>query len=394
MIAIIATIIPPGYLAYIGSYVALIAAIIAVVTCGWREKPVLLHPTSLAILASIALICGTLPWVYHAPQDLLAPVLILPMLTTIALGLLARPAGRVPRPTTFAFICLAGSFIALVGGAYEHFVLGLYRPGLGNNPIHYSTLAAMSGCLALVGMISSSARWRYVFLCGPVLGLACAIIADSRGPMLGALVMSAFGLVMLTIWLWRETMFRIALLVISAIAAGAVAYLMQSGSDRVASVVQSGLNLFTFTGSPDDIRAAFYASAFEILQTSPLVGLGLGQIMVPFEELFPDFVIALGRFDNLHADWANFAAMAGIVGLIAWVLLLVSPMLLLLDRAARQDRSTVLGTTVLATGQLVMGVSNATFGILPQTMMFAVAAGYFLAWMRPRSAQMHTPLRD
>ena len=200
--------------------------------------------------------------------------------------------------------------------------------------------------------------------------------------MLGALVMSASGFVLLTIWLWREMLFRIALMVAAAIAVGIVVYLMQSGSERVASVFQSGLNLFRFTGGPDDIRAAFYASAVEILRTSPLVGLGLGQMMLPFEELFPDLAYALGRFDNLHADWANFAAMAGTMGLLAWTLLLVAPMLVLLDRAARQERSIVLGTTVLATGQLVMGVSNATFGILPQSMAFAVAAGYFLAWMR------------
>jgi O-antigen ligase len=45
-----------------------------------------------------------------------------------------------------------------------HFVLGIYRPGLGNNPIHFASLSAMSGCLAMVGVASGRSPWRYLFL--------------------------------------------------------------------------------------------------------------------------------------------------------------------------------------------------------------------------------------
>jgi O-antigen ligase len=37
---------------------------------------------------------------------------------------------------------------------------------------------------------------------------------------------------------------------------------------------------------------------------------------------------------------------------------------------------------LLTTGQFVLGVSNATFGILPQTTIYAVALGYFLVRAR------------
>lgn len=72
-------------------------------------------------------------------------IFVMPILTTIALDMLALPARSVPGPTAFALVCLAAEFLALVGGAYEHFVLGLYRPGPRNNPIHYGSLAAMAG---------------------------------------------------------------------------------------------------------------------------------------------------------------------------------------------------------------------------------------------------------
>lgn len=381
VIAIVAMILLPGYPAYVGAYIALIAAILAFFIYGWRERAVFSHPTSLAILAAILLIGSVTPFVYRGPQDLLAPVLMLPMLTTIALGVLGRPALWVPSPTVFALICLAGSLIALVGGSYEHFVLGLYRPGVGNNPIHYASLAAMSGCLAMVGVVSSRAWWRYLFLLGPMLGLSCAVIADSRGPMLGALAMSAVGALALTIWLWRERLFRITALISAGIAAGAVVYLAGSGNARVAGIIQSGLDIFHFTGGPDDVRAALYMSAIEILRTSPLVGVGLGQIMVTAETLFPNVVLGTG-LENLHADWANFAAMAGGLGLLAWLLLLAAPMLLLVDPRARARRPVVMGALLLTAGQLTLGISNATFGILPQTMIFAVALGYFLVQVR------------
>ena len=386
VIACAATILPPGYPSYIGAYIALVAAILAFLVYGWRERAVFSHPTSLAIVAAVVLVGSALPFVYRGPQDLLAPVLILPMLTTIALGLLARPAGWVPSPTIFALICLIGSLIALIGGAYEYFVLGIYRPGLGNNPIHYATLAAMSGCLAMVGVVSTKAPWRYVFLLGPIFGLGCAVIADSRGPMLGALAMSAVGMLALTVWLWRERLFRIAVLISAGVAAGAVTYLVGSGNARVASIVQSGLDIFRFTGGSDDIRAALYASAIEILGMSPLVGVGLGQIMVTAETMFPELVVGTG-LENLHADWANFAAMAGAMGLLAWLLLLAAPLLLLVGDRARQDRPIMLGTMLLSTGQFTLGVSNATFGILPQTVIYAVALGYFL--VRARASPGH-----
>lgn len=389
-IAIAGTILLPGYPAYIGSYVALGAASVGLAVYGWSERSAFLHPTSLAIFAAILLVVATLPMVATGPQDLLAPVLILPMLATIALGVLGRPARWVPSPTAFALICLFGSFLALVGGGYEHFVLGIYRPGLGNNPIHYATLAALSGCLALAGVVSSTERWRYVFLLGPVLGLGCAVIADSRGPMLGALAMSAMGMLILSVWLRREKLFVIAILISVGLALVVIAYVVGSGNSRVASILQSGLDIFRFTGGSDDIRAALYASAIEILRTSPLVGVGLGQIMVVAETQFPELVVGM-NLENLHADWANFAAMAGALGLLAWLLLLAAPLLLLLDPRTRQDRHVVLGAVLLSTGQFTLGVSNATFGILPQTVIYAVALGYFLARVRRQSIKGFHP---
>ena len=376
-----AAVLPPGYAAYIGAYIALAAACLAMLVFGWSERATFRHPTSLVIISSFTLVALTVPFVHRSEQDILAPVLILPMLTTIALGMLARPTRLVPSPAIFALTCLVASIVAFLGGAYEHYVLGVYRPGLGNNPIHYGSLAAMAGSLAMVGIVATSSPWRYAFFLGPVFALGAASIADSRGPLAGVIAMTSIGTLTLSIWLWRDPLFRLATLVTLAVAVAGLAYLAAGGNVRVASLLHNGLDIFRFTGGPDDIRTALYASALEMLKASPIVGVGLGQIMPTAEILFPALVPGYG-LENLHADWANFAAMAGGLGLLAWLLLLAAPLLLLLDPKARTDRPIVLGAMVLTTGQLALGISNATFGILPQTTLYAVAVGYFLVRAR------------
>lgn len=379
--AVVAAILPPGYSAYSGAYVALAASMVALLFFGWDERSTFQHPTAQAIVVSMALVALSVPFVYRGERDLLAPVLMLPMLAAVALGLLARPAAWVARPATFALICLAASFLALLGGAYEHFVLGISRPGLGNNPIHYSSLAVMAGCLALVGVAASVSPWRYLFLFGPLFAIGSAGVAESRGPLAGGIAMTCVGMMVLLIWFWRETAFRMATLAGAAVAALGLGYLTAVGDSRIAGLIESGLALFRFTGGNDDVRAAFYASAVEVMKQSPLVGVGLGQIMLAAETTFPDIVAGTG-FENLHADWANFAVMAGAMGLIAWLLLLAAPLLLLVETRVRQNRAIVLGAILLSTGQLILGISNATFGILPQTAMYAVALGYFLVLAR------------
>lgn len=81
--------------------------------------------------------------------------------------------------------------------------------------------------------------------------------------------MGKVGMAVLTPWLWRDRLFRIAILAGAAIAAGAVVYLAGSGSGRVAGILNSGTNIFRLTGGSDDIRAALYASALEVLRSLP-----------------------------------------------------------------------------------------------------------------------------
>jgi len=371
----------PGLAAYTGAYIALVLSAVALVLFAWPERQTFSHPTARAILLALALVSATLPFVYQGEADLMAPVFILPMLVSVALGLLARPLGWMPSASVMATICLIAALVAVVAGAYESVVLGVRRVGLGNNPIHYGSLATMVGGMALVGVVAAPSRWRYVFLLGPIFGIGAAILSGSRGPLVGALALAGMGTLFLVYWYRADKLMRVALLIAIMVGAAIVAYLLATGNARLMRIVSTATNIFQFTGGTDDIRAALYGSALHVLKTSPFVGVGFGQIMQAAQELFPQQRHVFG-LENLHADWANFAAMAGGMGLLAWLLLLAAPLLLLIDKTARHDRPIVLGAVLLVTGQATLGVSNAMFGVLPQTVMYAVLLGYLFARAR------------
>lgn len=389
LLALIVGIVPPGVAAYPAAYVAMAIAAIGLIWLGWPERAALRHPMALAILGAIVLLGATIPFVYRSDADLMAPVFVLPMLTAIGLGMIGRRAGYVPEPAVFSTICLLAVAIAVIGGAYEAFALQVGRVGLGNNPIHYGSLAAMAGGLSVIGITATTSPWRYVFVAGPILGVAATALSGSRGPLAGALAMAGIAMLYLLIRDWRDRVLRFSILAALLAGAGLLLVLMSQGSARVGGLL-SAMDIFRFTGGSDDIRAALFASALHALKSSPVFGLGFGQLMDTARALYPEFA-EVHQLENLHADWANFATMAGGMGLFAWLLLLLAPLGLLLDARARADRPILLGVLVLVTGQAALGVSNAMFGVLPQMVLYAVALGYLFARARRLGDRAATP---
>jgi O-antigen ligase len=385
-VGLVAAIALPGYAAYIGAYLSIVAAGLAVPLQMWREPGLLVRPAAIAIWLAVLLVAATVPFTFRGEADLLAPVFVAPMLAAIPLAVVGYRAAPFPGARMFAALCLLAALLALLGGGYEAFVLDVRRPGLGTNPIHFGSFAALAGGMALIGVVADDRPSRFVFLAGPILGLGAAIISDSRGPTLSAFIMAAVGLLILLILLWQDRLFRAAALAAIGVGGAGATALIASGDSRIATVIDSALNIFHFTGTYDDIRVGLYASAIETFKTSPVFGVGMGQMMASARAMFPRHA-ELAVLENLHADWANFLAMSGLMGLTAWLLLLAAPLLLLFNDAARRDRPILLGVILLTVGQLALGVSNTTFGLLPQTMIYAASLAYLFA--RAERLRMH-----
>ncbi len=118
-----------------------------------------------------------------------------------------------------------------------------------------------------------------------------------------------------------------------------------------------------------DIRLGLYRAAAELFAQSPLAGHGWGDATMPlvFERLTPE-QLSWGQVVHLHNDIAQFAVSGGLLGLIAWALMLAAPIAgwfrLPRDERTPQRRHALL---VLVIGAAVLGFPD-TYLAAPMTL--------------------------
>jgi O-antigen ligase len=183
------------------------------------------------------------------------------------------------------------------------------------------------------------------------------------------------------LWWNRRDPLLLAVFVLGAV--GAAALLIYSTDNRAIEAFGSFIASLGSgdMGTSDAARSAMYHAAWQALVDSPLVGLGYGQI-IPFAQALHPEVPVLAELENYHSDIANFTAMAGIPGLFAYGLVLLSALVLPLAAPARRNRALVLGSLVLVVGYFTLGLTNVMFGVLPQTMLYVLMLGYLMAMQR------------
>jgi O-antigen ligase len=93
-----------------------------------------------------------------------------------------------------------------------------------------------------------------------------------------------------------------------------------------------------------------------------------------------------GNWPHLHNDLADFAASAGVVGLAAFALFLLAPIVEIIRSAEHPTRRPALVLmTTLVSGFFVMGLTNAMFGILTVTTAYAAVCVVAGLLATPRS---------
>ena len=364
---------------FIALYFVLAAGLAGLVLAMRDRRARLLTLPGAALLAAIVLLCVPLPFVWQTADDLLGVIIVLPLLIAPGIGWLVLRDERWPHPLVMPTLCLLGTLGALGGGLFEHYVLGAIRVGMGNNPIHFAGMAVIVGFLGLTGVAATRSPWRFLYLLAPAAALWVAVLSGSRGPMLAWLALAGVSLPLMLIWFWRDLVF-LALLAASLVGL-TYAYFSFEGSSRAATVlasVQSILEGGTLTRS-DDVRMLLYETAYEQFQASPIVGHGASRLM---ELAGPRLAAAqYPPLENLHSDIANFAVVAGVFGLIAYGLIILAPLTLF-----RASRPVAFGAIVLSLGYVALGLTNAMFGVLAQTVLYALVLGVLLAQARAAQA--------
>ena len=376
-LAIISGLALPAVMPEVANTATIVLMALAIVLC-WRSdwRRILASPTvALPLLAGILLllalaITAKSPWhigilVFFAPLFLVAP-----------LTALFERIGTRHVLTAFAVAALLGTIGAVAIAGYDTFVLHMARAGWTvANPIHFADIALVLGCIPLVGLAGPKAWWRLAFLAGPVLGVVAVLLSGSRGaivaivPVGAALALVALHRLMPRQWFWAG----LGILVLGA--GVAIGGAVQTGWLTSQPIVANVIDVVSTGVSPDSStmeRLAMYRTAFAAFLASPFYGHGMVDFIAITATYAPPGVV-FPSYEHLHNDIADFAVIGGLLGLAAYALLIATPLIAAWRLPSGPARNAVLVLAIPFTvGYLGMGLTNALFGILSLTVLYAV----------------------
>lgn len=277
-------------------------------------------------------------------------------------GLLIRLGGALTLDR-IGFFALAGAAGGCAAAAIDVYVFGSSRGGLVNNPIHLADITLALGFVALVGLWSES-RLRLMFLAGPALSVGTVLLTASRGPVIAASAMLlTAALAICFSWLPTYRKMRVigGCLLICAIMAALL--LLTDAQDipvveRLMALLHGGIAGDTSASE----RLIMYRSAFSAFLASPLAGHGLIDYPMAAAAYAPagsEFPV----YDHLHNDIADFGVAGGILGLVAYGLFLLAPLVGAWYVQGPLRMPLLYLGSVATIGYFSMGMTNAVIGL-------------------------------
>lgn len=356
-------------------------------TGSWRwlsKELAVLVPFAAAIILAAAL-----SFTAVGPENFTVLVILLPLwMTGPYAGLLS--ISRWLSPVTVASLALVGASGCAAIAAYDVYVRGLQRGGeLVMNPIHLGDLAVMLGFVALVPLFGRGRLWRLIFLAGPVFALVTTQLTMARGPLIAFPAMVVVAVVLLVLAHWPR---RLAIPGILLTVVGSAAIVLHGvltgwlltirGFDQIYGLLTTGIS---GDGSVNQ-RLGMYGAAWKAFCASPLFGHGSVDFVAIALSYLPSSEVLL-QYEHLHSDLANFAVIGGALGIVSYGLLIVTPLAGAIAARGRNKNAIRYLGTITSTGYLVMGLTNAMFGILVLTVLYAVILSMMLAMdqAEPRS---------
>jgi O-antigen ligase len=293
---------------------------------------------------------------------------LLPLLGFVAL-LFYAPLARLLGGADLVRAALIGAGIGLATALVYRFGLGMNRAAEGFwliDPYRLAVTTLLAACLGL-GALFGTNRWRWWSLLGLAAALGVIVLTGSRTALLGLPVL----LFVTGLCLAKRPSTIVAVLVATAAIVIAALFVELPGTARtrlwdVFATIASGGQV---ADAAIDIRLGLYRAAADLFAASPIVGHGWSEAVMPqvLERLRPD-QLDWGRIVHLHNDIAQFAASGGVLGLIAWALVLVAPVIGWL-RLPHQERTPQRrhALAVLVVGAFALGVPD-TYVSAPLTL--------------------------
>lgn len=328
---------------------------------------------AMALLALAFLMDGTIA--YAANFVMLA--LVVPL--TAALRTQAHPRNA----QVLARLALMGVSIGALVALWQVMVEGRGRAlGFGSDEIWSAVAALIIGWLTLIGRPGAEGHWRWLYLLGPVLATLVVLLSGSRGPMLAVPLL--MGVAFALMKGQRRELF-VVLLAVAAL------FVLWPDKSRLQSFSTIGGELaqgVTLSDGSFDVRKVLLDASWDAFKLSPWTGYGwshFAEATAPFTGR-SSWVERADAF-HLHSDPLNFAVAGGVVGLLAYLLILAAPLIgAWRTPADGQQTARKLGSTLLVACYAGSGLTNTFFGFELHTTLYACLMAMLLGYCRDEAA--------
>lgn len=324
---------------------------------------------AVGLLAAVFAINGTIAYTVNFMMLVLA--------VPLASALRAQAA---PHNTQFtARLALAGvaiaAAVALFQVMFEH---KARASGFASDEIWSAVAALVVGWLALIGRLDATGTWRHLYLLGPVFAALVVLLSGSRGPMLAIPLL--FGVAFAFMPGHRRGL-AVALIVVAAM------FVLWPDKSRMASVTTIGKEMAAgvpLTDGSFDVRKVLLDASWAAFKLSPWTGYGWSNFAEATATWtgVENWVERPDAF-HLHSDPLNFAVAGGVIGLAAYLLILVAPIWgAWRTPADSQQQARRLGAMLLATTYAGCGLTNTFFGFEMHTALYACLIAVLFGFCR------------
>lgn len=289
-----------------------------------------------------------------------------------------------------AIFATVGCCIAVAIASYQVFWLQIPRaPSFGSDPIWSAQAVVFAGFLALLGLTTTKSAWRWLFAAGPLLMLIVVALSGSRGPLLAVPALALIFLIICTRRWWLSLLIACGL---GLVLLGAMSWFWPEGLQRITSLAAILTDLLggsQIAESSAGDRQLMYEAALEAFRAAPLVGYGWENRMTAIAPYLPNGLASLKAVHHhLHSDGLDFAVSAGALGLIAYALILMAPILGVIGAPTdSQRRFRLAGSIGLSVSYAIFGVTYLTFGYEYHTTLYVCLSAIIIGFCRDRAPE-------
>lgn len=294
-----------------------------------------------------------------------------------------------------SWVAFAGTVLSTVTALSDVFFYKAKRAeGWWSDPIWASEAALILGFVAIIAIPTMKSRWRYALLLAPAMGLGIAVLSGSRGVLLaGVPIVLALLATTFRRW-WKPIAAGVVVLVIAGAAVLPFAPGQVKRIERIVTVFEDLLTKGDVTESSAGARIAFWKAGTQAFLASPIIGYGWSKHKKVAYSYLPDGGKAFEKKGNplkgnkhLHADILDIGVSGGVLGLAAYGLILLAPLLGAFRSGRDSQYATRLtGAIVLSLGYFACGLSYIMFGYEFHTTLYVCLVAIILAFCRDAPA--------